>query len=89
MTSTLAENLRACRQAAGYTQTKLSRICGISRQSLHRHESGKIRPTEENLISYAKVLGVSALDLKAGVHPSVPLKFQVFDQLTWTSGKDI
>lgn len=82
MSVKLEQNLKAYRKAAGYTQEELSKLCGISRQSLNKHESGRTKPTEENLASYAKALGVSVTELKQKPHPSL-YEFQVFTTLSW------
>lgn len=78
----LGKNLKAYREAAGHTQERFSVLCGISRQSLHKHETGKIKPTAEHLETYAKVLGVSAADIQKNIHPAAR-NFKVFNTLTW------
>lgn len=84
MTENLGQNLKAHREAAGYSQVEFSSLCGISRQSLHKHEAGKVKPTPENLMSYAKVLGISASELKENLHPKT-WNFKVIDSLEWAS----
>jgi transcriptional regulator with XRE-family HTH domain len=76
------KNLKAYRESAGYSQQDFSVLCGISRQSLHKHESSKIKPTSEHLESYAKVLGVSVAELQERIHPKL-WNFKVFNSFEW------
>jgi DNA-binding XRE family transcriptional regulator len=80
----LGKNLKAHREVAGYSQEQFSALCGISRQSLHKHETGKVKPTMEHLTSYARALGISAMELQEKIHPKA-WNFKVFDTLTWGS----
>lgn len=80
----LGKNLKAYREAAGHTQKRFSVLCDISRQSLHRHETNRVKPTAENLEIYAKVLGVSVADIQEKIHPTAR-NFKVFNTLVWGS----
>lgn len=76
-------NLKAYRESAGYTQDEFSSMCGVSRQSLHKHESGKCLPSPAILSIYAKRLGVSESDLKDKL-PQKAWNFAVFTQISWS-----
>ena len=65
----LGKNLKAYRESARYSQDEFSTLCGISRQSLHKHENGKVKPTSENLANYARVLGISVTEISEKIHP--------------------
>lgn len=83
----LGKNLKAYREAAGHTQERFSVLCGISRQSLHKHEANKVKPTAEHLEIYARVLGVSVADIQEKIHPAAR-NFKVFNTLAWGSCED-
>jgi transcriptional regulator with XRE-family HTH domain len=83
----LGKNLKAHREAAGYSQEQFSVLCGISRQSLHKHEAGKVKPTPEHLAKYAVALGISVTSLQEKIHPKA-WNFRVFDTLTWEEHGD-
>lgn len=83
----LGKNLKAYREAAGYTQEQFSVVCKISRQSLHKHETNKVNPTGEHLVTYARVLGVSPEDIQEKLHPAAR-NFRVFSTLTWGACED-
>ena len=87
ITFSLGRNLKAYRESAGYTQEQFSVLCRISRQSLHKHETNKVKPTAEHLETYARVLGVSAADIQKNIHPLLR-NFKVFNTLTWGTRED-
>lgn len=78
----IGKNLKTYREIVGYTQEEFAALCGISRQSLHKHETGKSKPTSETLANYAKTLGISVTDLTNNIHPKA-WNFQVFDRIVW------
>jgi transcriptional regulator with XRE-family HTH domain len=59
----VAARIRAERQAAGYSQTRLGELTGIQRPIITRLESGKHTPTLETLDRVAVALGVSLATL--------------------------
>lgn len=78
----LSDNIRAYREQMGCTQEELCELTGVSRQSLHKHESGKIKPSSETLAIYARVLGVDVNKLQTQLHPDT-WNFTVYDSLQW------
>jgi transcriptional regulator with XRE-family HTH domain len=83
MVNHVGENLKAYRIAKGLTQIEFAALCGISRQTINKHEAGRKTPLPQVLEVYAKVLGVSAVDLKCKLHPSL-WEFEVLDSLIWS-----
>ena len=83
----LGKNLKAYRKAAGYNQEQFAALCGISRQSLHKHELDRANPTRSTLENYARVLGVRRTDIQEKIHPLI-WNFQIFNTLTWGSCDD-
>lgn len=51
------------REAKGWTQAELARICGKERQAMEKIENGKVNPTAYSLYEVAKALGVTIKDL--------------------------
>lgn len=49
-------NLKIARESRGYSQRDLSDITKISRQSIHKYESGSINPSSENILTIANAL---------------------------------
>ncbi|HEY4133684.1 MAG TPA: S24 family peptidase [Alphaproteobacteria bacterium] len=64
--ATLGARLRARREAVGLTQEKLAKQCGVSRAAVAQWEAGVTRPSLDNLVRAAKVLGVWLSWLTAG-----------------------
>lgn len=54
-----SERVKYLRQSKHLTQSELSEILGVSRQSIQTYESGISIPRKNNAIQLAKVLGVS------------------------------
>lgn len=65
MVITFAERLRYIRDKRGYTQERLAMLCGLSQSTIANYESGT-RLYTRNLLSLARVLGVSPLWLEKG-----------------------
>ncbi len=59
----LGDSIRQARIASGMSQEQLAERLGVSRQSISLWETNQTRPTAENIISIAKILGVSTDDL--------------------------
>lgn len=60
---TLAQRLRAARESAGLTLAQVGAACGVSRQYVHRLESGVHVPSAELLRLLCAALRVSADEL--------------------------
>ncbi len=54
-----SDKVRYLRLKKGYTQTELANLANISQPALQAYETGKNKPTKNNAIQLAKVLGVS------------------------------
>lgn len=65
MVITFAERLLYIRNKRGYTQKRLAMLCGLSQSTIASYESGT-RLHTRNLLSLARVLGVSPLWLEKG-----------------------
>lgn len=59
----LGDAIRQARIESGMSQEQLAERLGVSRQSISLWETNQTRPTAENIISIAKILGVSTDDL--------------------------
>jgi DNA-binding XRE family transcriptional regulator len=59
----LADRLRAFRLAAGLTQGQLDERAGLPRGTINRYERGKGRPSWEDIVVLARVLGAGLLTL--------------------------
>jgi DNA-binding XRE family transcriptional regulator len=64
--STLADNVRAARNAAGLTQDELATFAGLERKSINRIENNRLSPTIDTLVRIAMVLKVPVADLIDG-----------------------
>lgn len=53
------ENLKQLRTKKKFTTAKLAEKIGVSHQMITKYETGKSKPTYENLIKLAKALGVT------------------------------
>ena len=56
--TTLGQRIRARRDAVGLTQEKLATACGVSRAAVAQWEAGVTKPSLDNLVKAAEVLGV-------------------------------
>lgn len=54
-TSSFEERLKTVRKTLGLTQAAASDLCGVSRETWSRYESGKLSPGMEVLTALAKV----------------------------------
>jgi transcriptional regulator with XRE-family HTH domain len=60
VTATVARNLKAARKAAGFTQHGLAVALGRGdNMTVSRWERGEHKPSDENLVALAEILGVS------------------------------
>lgn len=63
VTATLALNLRAARKAAGLTQHGLAVALGRGDgMTVSRWERGEHKPSDENLVALAEILGITVAD---------------------------
>ncbi len=61
---TFGERLKSAREAAGYTQTKLAELSGITYRTIINWENGVRKPSNiDNVKKIADALGVSTADL--------------------------
>ncbi len=65
----LGETLREHRARCQMTQEFVAESLGVSRQAVSKWESGRSDPSTSNLLSLAKLYGVSAEELLAAVEP--------------------
>lgn len=79
----IGENIKFYRQKLGLTQFRFALLTKVSRQSLHKYESGELIPTNQTLSIYAEVLEVSVDDLKTRIPPTL-INYQVFDTINWS-----
>ena len=62
--STIADNIKKCRQKMGISQDRLSKIADVTYNTIIKIESGSNKnPTIETLAKIAKALGVGVDDL--------------------------
>ena len=61
---TLANKLYELRKTAGFSQEELAEKLQVSRQAISKWERGEALPDTDNLISIAKLYGVSLDELK-------------------------
>ena len=66
MESSFAKRVRAERERAGLSQTKLARMCGLSGTMISCIECGKSAGSEKVLVSVARALGVRSEWLRSG-----------------------
>jgi transcriptional regulator with XRE-family HTH domain len=69
---TFAQRLRVLRARAGRGAEELADQAGVSRQALHRYETGRQYPTAPALDRIARALGVSLSAFDGCDYPSVP-----------------
>lgn len=72
------KNLKQIRTAAGMSITTLAHTTGITRQSIHRYESGEAEPVLSNAVSIADALNVD-LDLltdRAVIHETEDVRIR-------------
>jgi len=67
MESSLSKRLRAERERAGLSQTKLARMCGLSGTTISCIECGKNFFSEKVLVSVSRALGVRPEWLRSGL----------------------
>lgn len=65
----LADNLKRLRQARGYTQKELGRLCGLSKTYIGNVEQGAVNISLANLEALAIGLGCAEEDLLRLVSP--------------------
>ncbi|MBF9036619.1 helix-turn-helix domain-containing protein [Rhodobacterales bacterium HKCCE2091] len=65
-TSTFGDRLAAAREAAGLTQSDLSRRAGVSLEAVEEWENDQTEPRANTLQRVAGILGVSLMWLMAG-----------------------
>ena len=68
--ATLGEKLKRARKELGLTQVELSRLLGLTQNSISLYEKGLTQPTSENLMKLAKILHVSSDYLLGTDEPS-------------------
>lgn len=60
---TFSEKLKVLMKLKDLNQSELSKLCGISQNSISRWLSGKAEPSISNTIAVARALGVTVADL--------------------------
>lgn len=69
----LSETLKENRVRCKMTQEFVAESLGVSRQAVSKWENGSSDPSTSNLIAIAKLYGISAEDLLAGIgNPEIP-----------------
>lgn len=68
----LGNKLYACRKKAGLSQEELADKMGVSRQAISKWECGESLPDVDNLISLAKIYGISLDELVEHVPAAEP-----------------
>ena len=63
--------IKECRKAAGMSQKYVSMTLGLAGQSISNWESGKTKPTNENLVRLASLFGVT-VDYLLGIDSTKP-----------------
>lgn len=66
----LPSRLKYLRTSKGITQEDLAKAIGVSRQSVHFYESGRMKVSAERAVDIAEFFGVS-LDTLVGLAPLV------------------
>lgn len=61
---TVGENIKNIRKEKGFTQKKLSELCGIAEPTIRKYESGDLNPKIETIEKIASALGVSIFRIK-------------------------
>jgi Zn-dependent peptidase ImmA (M78 family)/DNA-binding XRE family transcriptional regulator len=77
--------LRLARQRLGLTLTKLANKSGVSLRSLTNYESGKLAPSEENLLKIATALSVPPRFFEREAAETIPVEAASFRKLSKTS----
>ena len=67
MLGRLAVNLRRLRKARGYTQERLGKLCGLTKNYISNIEQATVNVTLANLEALAKGLNCQAADLLAAL----------------------
>lgn len=67
----LGRRVRELRLQQAYSQDKLAERCGFDRTYISMVERGKRNPSFSNLVKLADGLGVSLLELTAGLWPGL------------------
>ena len=63
--------IKECRKAAGMSQKYVSMTLGLAGPSISNWESGKTKPTNENLVRLASLFGVT-VDYLLGIDSTKP-----------------
>ena len=63
--------IKECRKAAGMSQKYVSMTLGLAGPSISNWESGKTKPTNENLVTLASLFGVT-VDYLLGIDSTKP-----------------
>ena len=63
MNTRLGQRIKELRIERGLSQRRLAEESGVIRPTVTRHESGKHTPTIENVVAYAKSLGVKPSEI--------------------------
>jgi len=63
MRDSIKNRLKEFRHSAGLTQSEVANICELTVASVNRHENGNRLPDKEVLEKYAKLYGITALEL--------------------------
>ena len=71
---TLGQRIRERREALGLSQEKVAEQMGVSRQAVGKWESDDARPSTENLLRLAQLLGTDVQDLATGEAAPPPQK---------------
>ncbi len=71
---TMGDRIRTCRERAMLSQEKVAELVGVSRQAVTKWEKDQSRPSCENLLRLAEVLGVTVADLTPEEPPAAPPK---------------
>lgn len=64
------------RATAGFSQSELGRLLGVSQDLVYNWESGRSCPTLEKILRYAELLGVSVEDLITAITTGKPPRKQ-------------
>lgn len=70
----LGKRVRQARMAAGLSQTQLSTLIGVAKQTISAWEGGKSPPMIPNLLKAAAVLRIDATELLSGLSEDLAIK---------------
>jgi Zn-dependent peptidase ImmA (M78 family)/DNA-binding XRE family transcriptional regulator len=77
--------LKLARQRLGLTLTRLAELSDVSLRSLTNYESGKLPPSQDNLLKLAQSLSVPAEFLERGSVDAIPVEAASFRKLSKTT----